>query len=526
MEELTRSCLTSLIRSGAASLEERQDVVNRLNVFPVPDGDTGTNLFLTVKAGLEEMEGDGSGSFAVMLGAFARGSLMGSRGNSGIIFSQMMEGMASEIGGLDAPDAADIKRSIEAGTRLAYRSVRKPVEGTILTVLREMSASMAEAEGGARELLERAYASSADSLARTMELLPALARAGVVDSGAAGLVAFIEGAARAMGIGDRLVDWEALAPSGGDVEYWGPDSGVEFLIRSEPDRLQALERELAGLGNSLVVAGTSPPYRVHIHTDEPLSVLDAARRAGDVSDLQVASFSRFRESGGERGEPAGGMRVLAFCSGDGVAELFERMGAATMFGGPGNQPSTGEIIQAIHSFGGGRVFLLPNDPDTLQAAEMAVRMRESAAKVVPTVSPLQGIAAMEEFVEGLDPELTRERMARAASAVRTGSVARAIRDSDLGSVRVEEGDFLGFLDGAPVASDPGLPEAAVSVTARLLSNDGRSLMTVFTGADISGEDEEAARRAIERDFPELELEWYRGGQPHYQLLMGIRGDGV
>lgn len=525
MEELSRYCLMSIMRAGAVSLEEKQDVVNRLNVFPVPDGDTGTNLYLTVMAGLEEVEGGGSGTFQGMMSAFARGSLLGSRGNSGIIFSQMTEGVASEICRSErAVTTGDLKRGIEAGVRLAYRSVRNPVEGTMLTVLRETSRAVGEARGGVRELLRGAYASSVESLAGTPGLLPALARAGVVDSGAAGLVAIIEGAAMAVGVPAGLVDWESLAPPGRDVSYSGPESGVEFFIRSDPERLPALEEELSRLGDSLVVAGAGPSFRVHIHTDEPLSVLDVARRAGEVTDLEVVSFSRFREGGEGHRRPLTGPRVLAFCSGDGVAELFERMGAATMLGGPGQQPSTGEIIRAIRGFGGGEVFLLPNDPDALQAAGMAARMNEACARVIPTRSPLEGIAAMEEYLEGEDPEISEAKMARAAGKVRTGAVARAVREFDLGDVMVGEGEFLGFLDGEPVVSGAGPADAAVAVADRLLGADGSSLMTVFTGAGLSEEEEEATRGAIERRFPRLELDWYSGGQPHYELLMGVRKD--
>jgi len=322
----------------------------------------------------------------------------------------------------------------------------------------------------------------------------------------------------------ELVGWESLAPRGAEVSYSGPDSGVAFLVDCPADRLPALEGELADLGSSLVLAGTGPPYRVHVHTDDPLSVVNAARLAGDVSDLQVASFSRFMEGGGGRGEKARRARVLAFCLGDGLAELFERMGASTVPAGPGRQPSTGEIIGAMRASGDEDVFLLPNDSDALQAAEMAARKDGGATRVIPTRSPLQGIAAMEEYLEGEDPERVAARMARAASSVRTGSVARAIRNADLGVVRVTEGQFLGFVDGRPAVSGDGLAEAALGVAAELLVGDGRSLMTVLTGEELSTEDEARARDAIEARFPGLEVEWYRGGQPHYQLLMGVQRD--
>jgi hypothetical protein len=526
MISANRACATAAAEGALEALGRRRELVNRLNVFPVPDGDTGTNMYLTVKAAYEAMQLDADSDADRAIADFARGALRGSRGNSGIILSQVLEGMAAEINDRE-PGVAELVRGLKRGVELAYRSVHNPVEGTMLTVVRETASGLSGEEPDLENLLEKAYRLAAASMMATPTMLPELARANVVDSGGAGLVAALEGMLEAVGLTAGAVDWDGLAPSGYTHDttdsYHGPFTGVSFLLECDRESAQALEEKLARLGNSLVVAGTSSTFRMHIHTNFPEQVVDAAQGVGAVSDLNVVNFHDSLKGAASAGlSAASPSTVVAFSPGAGLSMLFESMGAITVPAGPGFQPSTGEVLDIIESHRDEVVVFLPNDADTLKVVEMALRTDGRDSRVIPTTSPLQGLAAMEDYIPDGEPGETVASMTRAASLVLTGKVARAVRDAALGpSLRVRSGQFIGFVEDSPMTVGPSMALVAESVCSELVSRGGATMVTVVSGRGVTDAEKEETVRRIGASLPGLDLDWHEGGQLHYQLLVGI-----
>lgn len=517
-----------LVAAAAATLEASRQRIDDLNVYPVPDGDTGTNMALTVRSVLEALEQSRATDREAIAREVTRAALMGARGNSGVILSQIVRGFADVLGRADPIDAPALARAFRAASDAAYRGVRRPVEGTMLTIVRELAE---EAEAVARpdlpsaELLEALVVRGEDALARTPQMLDVLRRAGVVDAGGAGLVELVRGLASAVA-GEPLPAPTPAAELGVEAIHLEPSRYrycTTFVVEGEALDASRLERGLEPLGDSLLVVGDAAALRAHLHTDDPGAALSLAARMGALAGVEIADMHRQAAEREERllrslpeAEPAL-TEVVAVVAGAGNRLLYSSLGATHIVeGGQSMNPSTAEILAALGETRSPEVVLLPNNSNVIMSAEQAAGMAGKPVHVVPTRSLQAGLAAMVAFDPARPAAENAAAMEKAAAAVASGAVTRASRDLELNGRRVRKGEYLGLLEGEPVAGGADFERVAEEVVERLLSSP-RELLTILTGEDPPPID--SLVRTVAERHPELELDVQAGGQPHYSLLL-------
>ena len=535
------------------ALSAAREEIDALNVYPVPDGDTGTNMFLTVSAARDALRearaGDPDLSLGDGMAVLARAALMGARGNSGVILSQMLRAYVRHLAGAAIADrpAETIAAAMVEATEASYAAVGAPVEGTILSVSRAASdAAVAAAGRGARtrDVFTAAAAAARDALARTPEQLAVLAQAGVVDAGGRGLCVVLD-AVETTATGRRPTPWSA--PIGthhipvaatlptDDLTEDGPGYEVLYLLDVRPEeedqRVADLRGTLGALGDSLVVVGGDGLWNVHVHVDDVGAAVEAGITAGRPHRIRVTHFAD-QAAGRSAGQDVAGRqriasrtgrRVVAVAAGPGLAALFESAGAVVVAGGPGRRPSTGQLLEAITGCGAAEVVVLPNDADTVRAAEIAARTAEAehdvSVEVIPTMAQVQGLAAVSVHEPGRGFDADVREMTATARHARHGAVTVAARRAITMAGACEPGDALGVIAGdfAVVGSD--LEEVATDVLERLLAGGGE-LVTI-----VSGEDGEAlARRVaahVEQRHPHVDVAVHDGGQPRYLLLVSV-----
>ncbi len=519
-----------IARLALRNLEANQQRIDDLNVYPVPDGDTGTNLTLTVRAivaALEKSHADGHEAVAREL---SRAALMGARGNSGVIFSQIVRGFADVLGEREPIDEAMVARAFRSASDAAYRAVRRPVEGTMLTVIREMAeaAEAPEARNLDRaELLSFIVARGEESLARTPQLLSVLAEAGVVDAGGAGLVEIIRGV-RAAVAGEAVPEAPAEAAAA-SVESIHQELSefrycTVFVVEGSGLDADVLERELEQLGDSLLVVGDPSALKVHVHTDDPGAALRLGTARGTIDGVEIANMHRQTLEREERlsaealeGLPTLETGVVVVAPGDGNRRLFESLRATRVIeGGQTMNPSTEEIVAAVDAAPATEVIVLPNNSNVILTAEQAVALADKPLRVVPTRSVQAGLAAMIAYDPERPASENEPAMTSAIEGVATGEITIASRDVTLDGIDVRKGAWLGLAEGSAVASGQSFDAVAGAVAERLLDG-GRELLTLLTGAD---EPQLAALVSeIGARHPEVEIEIHAGGQPHYPLLL-------
>jgi uncharacterized protein len=510
--------LRELADAAHASLEASRARIDDLNVYPVPDGDTGTNMVLTVRAVLHALdEAGGSPPVAV------RAALMGARGNSGVILSQIVRGAAEALDDLTQVDGAALAKALRGASDAAYTSVREPQEGTILTVARAMAegAEAARATDPA-DVIRAALEAGEVALARTPEQLPILREAGVVDAGGAGLVEIVRGIAAAVR-GEPLPEPVTKAPTGLPTEAIHQELSryrycTSLFVEGEEADPERIEAELGEYGDSLLVVGSPGAVKLHVHTDEPGRVLALATSLGFVEEIDIKNMhgqTIERKSRLAGGGPAS-TDVVAVAAGEGNARLFRSMGVdAIVAGGQSMNPSAQELAEAIGRLAAPDVIVLPNNKNILAAARQAAELAGRPVRVVPTESMQAGLAAMVAYRPDASAEENAAEMEKAAGGVRAGAVTRASRSTMLGPLAVEEGNFLGLVEGEPVAAGAALEPVARDVLERLVDS-APDVLTVLIGADAPPFD--ALREELEAAHPELEIEVHEGGQPHYPLL--------
>jgi fatty acid kinase len=519
--------LRGLARGALDSLERTRTRIDDLNVYPVPDGDTGTNLALTVRGVVEALERTTVTDRAALARETTRAALMSARGNSGVILSQIVRGAAEVLGSTETLDAGTVARAFRVASDEAYGAVRKPVEGTMLTVIRELAeaAEQETADGLApAELLTSLVKHGENAVARTPEQLDVLREAGVVDAGGAGLVELLRGLA-AVAAGEPLPEAPTLEEPSVEAIHQEPSRYrycTTFVVEGEELDAEALEAEVEKLGDSLLVVGDREALKVHVHTDDPGAALSLGTRAGTIEAVEIADMHRQTEQREERllaALPGGASRsgVVAVVAGKGNRKLFADLGAAKVIeGGQTMNPSTADLLEAIDGLGADEAVLLPNNGNVIMAAEQAARVAGRPVQVVPTTSIPAGLAALVAFNGERSAEENAEGMREAARQVATGEVAVASRDSSVDGVAVRKGDYLALLDGDAVAAGPSFDEVTRALLERMLA-EPRELLTVLTGEGapaLNGVlDELASAR------PDLEVDLHDGGQPHYPLLL-------
>ena len=530
-----RDVVEKLVDAALASLEANRARIDDLNVYPVPDGDTGTNLTMTMRAVAEAVDHTSAASRHSLARDVARGALMGARGNSGVIFSQIVRGAADVLGETEvlAIDADATARALRGATDAAYRAVRRPVEGTMLSVIREL-AEEAEARAPARppvgELLIDLVRRGEDALARTPEQLQVLKDAGVVDAGGAGLVELVRGVAAAVSgepIPEAPPAEEHLSVEAIHQELSRYRYCTVVLIEGDGLDRDALEEELEQLGDSLLVVGDEGAIKVHVHTDDPGAVLSIGTRVGTIDRIEIANMHEQTQQREERllaavpDAPAAASGVVAVVAGDGNRKLFESLaenvGPITIVeGGQTMNPSTADLLRAVQSLAAEEAIILPNNSNILLAAEHAAANADRTVEVVPSDSIPAGLAAMVAFDGSRTAAENAEEMRKAFAAVATGEVTIASRDVDLNGLAIRKGDWLGLADGDPIAGGGDFDDVSYAVVDRLLS-EPRELLTMLVGKD--GAELEALLARIAAAHPGIDVDVQQGGQPHYHLLL-------
>jgi len=514
----------ALVDAACASLERSRRRIDDLNVYPVPDGDTGTNLLLTARAVAEALASSEARHRPELAQEVTRAALLGARGNSGVILSQIVRGAAEALARADAVDSRAVARAFAAAGDAAYAAVREPVEGTILTVARELAAEAAEREDATiPELFAAVVRRGEEAVARTTEQLDVLREAGVVDAGGAGLVELVRGIAAALA-GEELPPQpaaEELAPEAVHQAQSRFRYCTTFVVEGADLDKAALEGELERLGDSLMVVGDRSALKAHVHTDDPDAALALGTAVGTVERVEVADMHQQTEEREERllpsAVPAERCAVVAVCAGEGNRRLFGSLGAARLVaGGPTMNPATAELLAAVEATNAEEVILLPNDANVILAAEQAAQLAERPVVVVPTRSLQAGLAALVAFNQERTAAENAAEMTRALEQLVTGEVAVAAREASMGGFTTRRGEFLGLAGEHAVAAGPSFDEVARAVAERLLA-EPREVLTLLTGENVVQVDGLVSELA-ER-HPELEIEVHEGGQPHYPLLL-------
>ena len=532
--------LRELFAAATAWLERNVLQVNAVNVFPVPDGDTGTNMYLTMRSTMEEAERCEDPAAGAVLAAMSHGALMGARGNSGVILSQIIGGLARGVDGATDVTPKGLAAGLEQASAAAYRAVTKPAEGTILTVIREVSEAVTAANGNGDldSLLETAVSTAKSSVEKTPSLLPVLREAGVVDAGGLGLSVLLEGMLHHIR-GEPIettaeaaepVEQDWLASTGARHQTEGSLYGycTELLIGGRELDLEEIRGRVMGLGDSVIVVGDPQLVRVHVHTDDPGAALSLGTGAGQLVQVKVDNIrkqaERFVEMHEEmRGDAAEAppLSTVAVVAGEGMARVFRSVGCTRVVsGGPTMNPSTREIVDAVEACPADDVAVLPNDKNIILAAQQARKLTKKRLHVVGTRSMPQGIAALLAVSPGEDVKTVVEAMEDACGAVRTIEITRAVRRTSIGGVRVNEGDVIAIVDDQLQLAAPSAEEAVVGALESLPQAD-ESLATLYYGAETTAAAAEELARNIRERFSSYEVEVVFGGQPNYDYIVSV-----
>jgi len=519
-----------IIIAGANKVSKNRDSLNKINVFPVPDGDTGTNMSMTLSAAVREMETLKDVSLETVVKAAAWGALMGARGNSGIILAQILAGIAESVGERTKLFAKDIVLAFTQASNKAYKAVLHPTEGTILTVVRETAESaedVANTERDLSRLLESMVSSAKASVERTPLLLPKLKEAGVVDAGGLGFLHFLEGMlglTQGVSAADGIVN-EDDSPSqiaGEAAEHqWTYRFCTEFMLKGIRISEESMKIDLSRMGDSIVVVGDSRLARVHIHSGKPEEVLRYAGTLGHVSsikvdDMLVQHTSRLEMRGTEKATS-----VIAVVLGDGLKELFYSAGAELVVdGGPTQNPSTADFISAIESVASSNVIILPNHRNIYPAAAHAADKSAKNVTVMNTSSAPAGLCALLTYMEDASTDENVGRMEDACQRVKVGEAVEASRSVVSEGVEVKAGDFIGTYRGKIECAFSSSEETVFDLVARMIDTPDE-IITVFYGDAVEKERAEALHAALRNRYEDKDVELYFGGQPYARYIIGI-----
>jgi DAK2 domain fusion protein YloV len=524
--------LRQMFDAATIWLKVKADEIDSLNVFPVPDGDTGTNMVLTMRAAMEEAAHCPDDSVSAVLQAMAWGALMGARGNSGVILAQILRGLAQGLKGKGSFNGSDLAAALAQSSSLAYKAVSQPVEGTILTVIREAAAA-AQARSCSDDsdllsIMEGLVDEARASVARTPSLLPLLRQAGVVDAGGQGLYVLFEGALR------HLRGEEALetAPSphssalGMQKQAEEPFYGycTEFLLQGRGLDLEQVRDRLGKLGESVLVVGDETMVRAHLHTMDPGAALSYATSLGVLRQVKVDNMQEqhrhFIAQIEKPLQPVAEISTVAVVSGEGLSQVFADLGATPVPGGGTMNPSVQELLRAAECTPSAKVIILPNNPDVLPAAAQVQALARKKVAVVPTRTIPHGIAALLAFNPEADLGTNIEAMENALHTVRSGELTTAMRSMRWGDLEINKGQAIAFLDGDLVVAADAMPEALLKLLAKMDIENGE-LVTIYYGADVTTAEVEEIARSIGQRYPGHRLELVAGGQPHYNYIVSV-----
>jgi uncharacterized protein len=517
-----------IITAGADRVVRNRDYLNKINVFPVPDGDTGSNMASTLIAAVREMEALKEFSLETIAKAAAWGALMGARGNSGIIMAQILSGLAESVKERDRLTAEDLAVAFTWTSEKARKAILHPTEGTILTVIRdaaETARDIAKTQKDLALLIDGMAKSAMSSVERTPLLLPKLKEAGVVDAGGLGFAYFLEGIlhlVQGVAATDGAMNDDglpaAMTPDAGE-HHWNFRYCTEFILKGSQISEDVIKGSLAPMGDSLVVVGDTHLARVHIHTSQPEEVLRYASTLGQVSsikvdDMLVQHTARFQDS-----NAAKRTSVIAVVLGDGLKELFYNAGAELVVdGGPTQNPSTADLVTAIETVASSHVIILPNHKNIFPVAAQAAEMTPKNVTVLRTASAVQGLAAVLAYMDEASSEENMDKMRETFSYVKTGEVALASRSAVQGGVEVLSGDSIGIFEGKIKVSCAQAKDAALGLVAHMIGPSSE-IVTLYYGESIQKEEAEALQSALEHRHEGIVVELYYGGQPYAHYII-------
>ena len=525
--------------SGANNLQNNKDLVDKLNVFPVPDGDTGTNMSLTISYAIKELAKVQNDNVTDIGKALSKGSLMGARGNSGVILSQIIRGIAKSVEGKENLNVIDLANAFKNGSDTAYKAVIKPIEGTILTVVRESgeyAENIAQEDMDMIEFLELVVEKANESLNKTPELLKALKEAGVVDSGGKGLVLIYEGMLSSLkGNNIELVEGGISSDTNVSVEQNISTEDIkyqyctEFILETNKvDDLTVRERFMK-YGDSLAVVGDEGVIKVHVHTNDPGLAIQEALSYGQLLTIKVENMKLQHENKVLK-EAAQTEEVhveekeygfIATSMGDGLAQIFRDFGVDHIIeGGQTMNPSTEDFMKAIEKLNAKNIIILPNNSNIIMAANQAKELSDKNIVVIPTKNVPQAFAALVTFDGDADIAENEANMMEALSTVKSGQVTYAVRDTVINDVEVKEGNIIGIAEGKLLSAGDKVDEITTDLIEKLVDEDS-AIITLFYGEDTSKEDAQALRDALEENFEDVDVELPYGGQPLYYYLISV-----
>lgn len=557
VERIDALMMKKCFLAGAKALEARKDYINELNVFPVPDGDTGTNMTMTIMAAVREINKITDVTVDNLCKAMSSGSLRGARGNSGVILSQIFRGFTKELKGLEYLEVTDLGNSIQHAADTAYKAVMKPKEGTILTVIKAGAERSVELlmEGESQDMVafaEKVVAYMEDTLKRTPDMLPVLKQAGVVDSGGEGLMTFVRGALAALQGKEVDLDISGVDAKASPAITTGSSEDAadikfgyctEFIIMLERDQ-DKVEKELKAylqdIGDCVVVVADDEIVKVHVHTNHPGLAFEKALTYGSLTSMKIDNMREEHqeklirdaetvarqqaEEDQREDEPkehkADGFVVVS--AGDGLSDIFKDLGADEVIeGGQTMNPSTEDILQAVEKVPADTVYILPNNGNIILAAEQARNLTEDKKVVViPSTNIPQGIAAMINFMPGQPAEENTQQMTEEMGNVKSGQVTYAVRDTRMDGQEIKQGDYMGIADKKIVAVEKSLPEVTVELVEGMIDEESE-LVSLYYGADVTEKDAEAVADLILKDHDDLEVEVQYGGQPVYSYFVSV-----
>ncbi|WP_107947729.1 DAK2 domain-containing protein [Lysinibacillus parviboronicapiens] len=548
MQSLDGLKFAEMVQMGAHHLFQNANYVDSLNVFPVPDGDTGTNMNLSMTSGAKETELQASEHIGKTAQALSKGLLMGARGNSGVILSQLFRGFGKFIEKEATIDAKGFADAFQAGVDTAYKAVMKPVEGTILTVAREAAkkgVEVAETENDIIAVMEAFTAEAKASLGRTPDLLPVLKEVGVVDSGGQGLLFVYEGFLASLkgeplpkkndATLDDLINAEHHRAQDfmntADIEFgYCTEIMVRFEEGKEPFSEEQFRNELNPLGDSLLVISDEEIAKVHIHSEQPGAVLAMGQKYGSLMKIKVDNMREQHSAivGEDHKAPTSTKKaekhpyaIVTIAMGEGVAELLRSIGASYVIeGGQTMNPSTEDIVKAVQEIGAEKVLILPNNKNIVMAAEQAVELLDIEAAVVPTKTIPQGMAAILSFNPEATVDVNRATMTDAIANVKTGQVTYAVRDTSIDGVEIHKDDFMALAEGKIVLSTPALKDAAEKVITDLVDEEAE-IVTIIYGEDTTEENATTLVKFIEESYPDVEVELFNGKQGLYPYIISV-----
>lgn len=559
IERITKKEFSDMVRVAAHRLEKNAKFVNSLNVFPVPDGDTGTNMSLTIQSGFKSVNESEAATVGGLGKALAKGLLMGARGNSGVITSQIFRGFSKSIESKDDLTADDLAKAFDDGVKTAYKAVMKPVEGTILTVAKYGANAAVEATKTSDDIaviMKAALDGAKEGLAKTPSLLPVLKEVNVVDSGGQGLVFIYEGFLEAL-TGETTAESDEYTPNEGEMDEMvnathhqsvqgqftnediknGYCTEMMVELGQDPTSDETFDNDkmrdyLSTIGDSLIVVSDDEVVKVHVHTNYPRKVWEEGRKFGSLSKVKIDNMRIQHETIVDKDEvvpapaekkPAGPIdyAVIAVSTGDGLAKLYESLGVTNIIsGGQTMNPSTNDIVDAINAANAKRALILPNNGNIIMAAKQAAGLVDIPVAIVPSKTISQGMTAMLSFNPDTDLDENEANMEDSLDTVKSGQITQAIRDTSIDGLEITKGHYMGIVDGKIQVDNADIVVATEQMLDKMIDEDSE-VITIIIGQDGNQKDAQAVSDYLDEKYEDLETEIHQGDQPVYPYLVAV-----